>query len=58
MSVFLGPSLSAENRPQAPQKVHSGASGSKKVPKWSPKVTLVGTSGKSIIVAIYYVSPF
>ena len=55
MCVFWDPLLSAENPPQAPQKVYSGASGSQKAPKWSPKVTLLGTSGKLIFAAIYNV---
>ena len=42
MSVFRDPLLSAENRPQAPQKVHSGASGSQKAPKMEPESDTFG----------------
>ena len=52
---FWDPFLSAENRPQPPQKVHSGASGSQKAPKMEPKNDTLGTYGKSIVVSIYNV---
>ena len=42
MSVFWDPLLSAENRPQAPPKVHSGASGSQKAPKMDPQSDAFG----------------
>ena len=42
MSVFWDPLLSAENRPQAPQKVHSGASGSQQAPNMDPKSDTFG----------------
>ena len=42
MNVFLDPLLSAENRPQAPQKVHSGASNSQKAPKMDPNSDTFG----------------
>ena len=57
MSVWGGgPLLSAENCPHThTRKVHSGASGPQKLPKWTPTVTLWGTSGKSGFAAIYNV---
>ena len=53
MSVLGGPLLSAENRPQPPQKVHSGASGSQKAPNMDPKSNTFGYLWKC--AAIYNV---
>ena len=47
MSSFGDPLLSAENRPQDPQKVYSGASGSQQAPKMERKVETFGYLSKA-----------
>ena len=56
ISVFWDPVLSAENRPEAPQKVHSGASGSQKAPQMEPNSdTFWVPLERRLLVAMYYV---